>query len=434
MKIHKILRVLQKPWFTDTYTKIVKSYFKSYDFLLFKYRKEFQENKEIYDARKRRVLDAMTLRRIPDRVPVGAGGVNFFPAKYAGITCADFMFDYEKMRYANLKMNADFDFDVTFPTYMFGMGRFITATQTNLLKIPGRDLQPNSIYQYYEIERLLQEEYGDLLEQGLELFMEKVAPRMSPIFNKSLITRLAYYTRIIVETFKYAQIMMKMAIEYRAKGYYNPINAFSFPPMDLMSFAFRTVRGLSKDLLKKDIRPLVIEFCERMEKWLTPTFSLTQKLFGAPGIVVFSERGFSFSPKQFETYFWPTFKKMIISFANEGCIAALAIEGDATHVIHYLLELPKKVARQCIFACDQTDIFKANKILDGHMCIMGNIPLSTMCVGTPKDVEKYCERLFKELKPGGGFILSPALGIPDEAKAENVHAMINYAHKYGSYE
>ena len=49
MKIHKILRLLQKSWFTDTYTKIVKNYFKSYNFLLFKYRKEFQENKEIYE-------------------------------------------------------------------------------------------------------------------------------------------------------------------------------------------------------------------------------------------------------------------------------------------------------------------------------------------------------------------------------------------------
>ena len=82
---------------------------------------------------------------------------------------------------------------------------------------------------------------------------------------------------------------------------------------------------------------------------------------------------------------------------------------------------------------DTSDIFEVNRILDGHMCIMGNIPLSTMCVGTPKDVEKYCDKMFAELKPGGGFITCSALGIPDEAKPENVHAMINYALKHGNY-
>ena len=194
------------------------------------------------------------------------------------------------------------------------------------------------------------------------------------------------------------------------------------------------MKGVARDMLKKETQTYIIEICERMEKWITPTFSLMPKLFGAPGIVVFSERGFSFSPKQFETFFWPTMKKMIISFANKGYISALAIEGDATHLIPLLLELPKKVSRQSIFVCDTSDIFQVNKILDGHMCIMGNIPLSTMCVGTPKNIEKYCEKLFSELKPGGGFILSPALGIPDEAKAENVHAMINYTHKHGNYK
>ena len=82
---------------------------------------------------------------------------------------------------------------------------------------------------------------------------------------------------------------------------------------------------------------------------------------------------------------------------------------------------------------DSSDIFEVNRILDGHMSIVGNIPLSTMCVGTPKDVEKYCDKMFAELKPGGGFLNCSALGVPDEARPENVHAMINYTHKHGKY-
>ncbi len=124
---------------------------------------------------------------------------------------------------------------------------------------------------------------------------------------------------------------------------------------------------------------------------------------------------------------------MILALVKEGLVPFLTWESDVTHLVPFLTELPRSVARRCVFNCDTSDIFEVHRILDGHMAIAGNIPLSTMCVGTPHEVEKYCAKLFDVLKPGGGYLLSPALGIPDEARPENVHAMINYAHKYGKY-
>lgn len=56
-----------------------------------------------------------------------------------------------------------------------------------------------------------------------------------------------------------------------------------------------------------------------------------------------------------------------------------------------------------------------------------------MCVGTPQDVKNACEKLFAGLKGNGWYILNPALGNPDQAKPKNIHAMINYAKKYGPY-
>ncbi|MFO8018185.1 MAG: hypothetical protein R6U96_06080 [Promethearchaeia archaeon] len=41
--------------------------------------------------------------------------------------------------------------------------------------------------------------------------------------------------------------------------------------------------------------------------------------------------------------------------------------------------------------------------------------------------------MFAELKPGGGFINCSALGIPDEAKPENVRALIDYTREHGTY-
>ena len=236
LKLKNLLNYIKKPWFIDTYSKLAHSFSKYYHYLSFKYREEFEQNREIYESRKRRVYDAVFMRRIPDRVPVGGGGINFFAAKYSGISIKDYMYDYKKMKAATIKMNSAFDLDVTFPTFMFAMARFMTATQANLIKIPGRELQDNASYQYNEFERLKQEEYPILLKQGMDFFMAEIAPRISNVLNMKFSKRFAYYTRVLLETLKYTQVIMDLTVEFKAKGFFSPISSFSFPPMDLMSF------------------------------------------------------------------------------------------------------------------------------------------------------------------------------------------------------
>jgi uroporphyrinogen-III decarboxylase len=51
-------------------------------------------------------------------------------------------------------------------------------------------------------------------------------------------------------------------------------------------------------------------------------------------------------------------------------------------------------------------------------------------VGTPDDVDAYCRKLIEKVGKGGGFILDGAIGIPDEAKPENVMAMFESVKKY----
>jgi len=52
--------------------------------------------------------------------------------------------------------------------------------------------------------------------------------------------------------------------------------------------------------------------------------------------------------------------------------------------------------------------------------------------GTPEDVDEYCRKLIKTVGEGGGFILDGAIGIPDEARVENVIAMANSVKKYAN--
>ena len=74
----------------------------------------------------------------------------------------------------------------------------------------------------------------------------------------------------------------------------------------------------------------------------------------------------------------------------------------------------------------ETDIFKAREILDGHMCIMGDVPAAMLYMENPDKIYAYCTRLIRELGPEG-FILQSGCDIPANARLENVKAMVSAA-------
>ena len=96
-----------------------------------------------------------------------------------------------------------------------------------------------------------------------------------------------------------------------------------------------------------------------------------------------------------------------------------------------ILELPEGWG---IAYFEKTDVVKAKKVLQGHSCVMGGIPMGLLVGGTPMKIEEYIKNLLEEVKPGGGFILAPGVGTaPSETPVENIHALIEAVEKYGYY-
>jgi uroporphyrinogen-III decarboxylase len=104
------------------------------------------------------------------------------------------------------------------------------------------------------------------------------------------------------------------------------------------------------------------------------------------------------------------------------------MDADWTLNLPYLKELPKG---KCICELDgTTNIFKAKEILNGHMCIMGDVPATLLTLGKPDEVTAYCMNLIDVIGKGGGFILSTGCECPVDAKFENVKAMFDTAKNY----
>jgi uroporphyrinogen-III decarboxylase len=128
------------------------------------------------------------------------------------------------------------------------------------------------------------------------------------------------------------------------------------------------------------------------------------------------------SPKLWDRFVWPYLKELVDIVAEEGGIPILHFDSNWDREIERLLELP---ARKCILALDgQTDIFRAKKILAGHMCIMGDVPPGLLTLGSVDEVKTYCDRLLTEVGPDG-YIMAMGCAVPMNAKFENVKAMVD---------
>jgi uroporphyrinogen-III decarboxylase len=127
------------------------------------------------------------------------------------------------------------------------------------------------------------------------------------------------------------------------------------------------------------------------------------------------------SPPMWERFAWPYFRRLVTEVTEAGLIALLHLDSDWTRELSRFRELPRG---KCIMALDgATDIFKARAALDGHMCIMGDVPASMLYLEDADTVHAYCTRLIRELGPEG-FILHSGCDIPTNAKIENVRAMV----------
>ena len=136
------------------------------------------------------------------------------------------------------------------------------------------------------------------------------------------------------------------------------------------------------------------------------------------------------SDKQYETFYWPSFRKVIMGLIGEGLVPLLFAEGRYNNRLEIINDLPKG---KVLWHFDQTDMAKAKEILGDTACIAGNVPTSLLCTGTPQAVKEYCRKLIEVCGKGGGFILTGGASI-DKGNPDNLHAMMAAAREYGVYK
>ncbi len=408
---------------------------------------------ELYQEREKRVSDAIELK-IPDRVPVMLE-LSYFPARYAGITCEAAFYDYDRWLDAYRRSVQDFAPDIVWVTPFFP-GKVYEILDPRQIKWPGHGIDPHRAHQFIEGEFLKADEYDALMEDHTDFLLRCYLPRiygalepfskLPPFWMTTFSHRdLPELAEALVSPEIYGALeklleagreMAKWSAQRKAFG--EEIENLGFPlhgargahvPFDILSYHIRGMQGMYLDMFRQPEK-LIEVFDNLMPIQLKKSVMYAKKA-GRKRVFWALHRGADcfMSKKQFEKFYWPYVKKIVHTLIDEGLVPCLFLEGDYTSRLEYFLELPKgKVMGR--FDC--SDIKKAKEVLNGHMCIMGNVPSSVLATGTPQEVEEYCRMLIDVVGKGGGLIVAPRSSI-DDARPENVKRMVDFTKEYGRY-
>jgi hypothetical protein len=409
-----------------------------------------------YAERDNRVSEAITMK-VPDRVPIQLF-VGYFAGRYCGIPFSAAYYDAEKWRAANIKTITELQPDVYWAQTAAVSGKALELLGPLQFKWPGFGVAPNSSHQAIELEPMKPEEYEAFLSDPTDYIVRAFLPRVveaaAPMAKlppfRSLVTSMGLVRYLAQCTLpEIAEMLEKFreAGELQAKwqsldiNFHEEMAGLGFPsyntpfmmaaaPFDMVSDFLRGMRGAMLDMFR--IPDKLLETCDMLCKQTVsaikampaPAAGSVKRVFMA---LHRGSDGFMSLP-QFEKFYWPTLKKVILTLVDAGWTPCPFFEGIWDQRLEYLRELPKgKVL--CHFA--KTDPEKAKAVLGGHLCFMVDVPGFLLQTGSISEVEDYCKNLIRVCGKDGGYIMTSTC--LDEATPVNVKAMIDATRKHGRY-
>jgi hypothetical protein len=409
------------------------------------------EAEKLYKERVTRFIKAIKLEK-PDRVPVMIPA-QFLPSVYAGYNLGTVMHDYGKLKEAWLKFLNDFEMDSFLPPSLALPAKVLEMIDFKLLKWPGYNLPDDApSYQFVEGEYMPPEEYDALIYDPADFlqryFLPRCAGAFKPFSKLAALTpfvaipigyiaqfadpeiRKAYETifEAAQEAMKWAMAVGEMSQIGLTAGYPNIWGGMSQAPFDMVGDFLRGTRGIMMDIFQ---RPDKLQ--QAMAKLVPVAISdavTSANASGCPIIFIPLHKGTGgfMSNKQFEEFYWPTLREVMMGLINEGLIPLPFAEGNYEPRLEIIKDLPRS---STIWFFEHMDMAKAKKIL-GHTCIAGNVPVTMMVTGKPAEVKERCRQLIEVCAPGSGYILTAGAWM-DIGNPDNLRAMMEAAKEYGVY-
>jgi Uroporphyrinogen decarboxylase (URO-D) len=398
----------------------------------------------LYEERTQRIARAVALE--PSERPPFLPFMQFFPKRYLGATHEQMMYDYELLAKAHHTAILDLQPDAyNHPFPITALGSLMDILAPVIFQWPGGALAADRPYQYVEGEYMTADEYDDFIFDPTDfmwrIFLPRAYKTLEPLKNISY-TPGSFYTRFMsaLSVFTRSDISRafqalgraaaeagalvdrgaRFAAEMKSLGFPMQFGGISYAPFDYIGDLLRGTRGIFLDMFRCPDK--LREALQKALKIMVKGAEAACRATGNPYVFIPLHKGNDrhMSQNQFNTFYWPTLKQLILDLIDLDLVPSPFWESECTSRLETIADVPPG---KVIYMFEGTDIFRAKEVLGDVVCLRGNVPASLLCVGTPDEVKDYCRTLIRKVGKNGGFILDGGVGIPDEAKLENARAM-----------
>ena len=406
-----------------------------------------------YKARATRMMKAFRME-IPDRVPIHLAA-NSFVAYNAGYTFKDMLYDYSKIKPAWIKFLEEFDQDSADAPGFFA-ARVYEILDYKVNKWPGHGLpDTTTLPNFVEKEYMRADEYNLFIKDPFDFGLRHFTPRTwgafeplasIPCFSsyQGLPERLMmmcqdpHFQKLFKavwkasqENVKHQKVMGECAQASLDRGFPPLMGGVMLAPFDTIADMLRGTHGSVMDMYRQPEK--LLETMEVIAQRSQESAVSMVNMARSPVVFVPMHKGDDsfMSVKQFEKFYWPTFRKLLLGVVNEGCVPMMVIDGSYNEArLKIISELPRS---SVVWTMEKTDMAMAKKILGTSACIAGNVTAAMLYTQTSQKIKEYCKKLIDTCAPGGGYILALGSGI-DKCDPANLQAVVEAGKEYGVYK
>ena len=293
----------------------------------------------------------------------------------------------------------------------FASAPFFPLQFMTRIQLPGRDLAEDSVWQLDERELMTHEDYDTILDKGWNAF-----------FGPYVRDRLGIdLPALMQDTAKAPQALEK----FHSKG------LLVYQKLVAITVNESLSGGRSMPKFMRDLFTMPDKVEAVLDLILKDSLDLLgRQMQGSPNpspvVSISPARGASefFSPRLWERFVFKYIKAVVDFITERGYICNIHCDSNWERDLDYFREFKPGTV---VFESDAgTKMSKIREKLGDRLAIKGDVPANLMVLGTPEQVHAYCRELI-EASDGRGLILGCGCSCPQNAKLENVRAMISAA-------
>lgn len=283
--------------------------------------------------------------------------------------------------------------------------------------------------QHPEREYMYDDEYDEFIKNPYDFFLEKISTRTNFAYSKGEVARQFAFAKWILSQNELGERLGKVNKTISDKyGHWAPpagSGNHQYIPFDFLADHCRGFSKIPVDVRRQPEK--VLEACEAlMPMCLWTGMNKVQTNVGSNMIP--THMAAYLKTKDFEKFYWPTFKAVVHKTAQRGQAMSIFIENDWDRYVDYLEEMP--MGTRMYMEYGDPKKFK-DKLGKKHI-IAGFYPLTLFKTGTKEQCIDKAKEIIDVMAPGGNYYFlcdKSALTLGD-INVENYKATMQYVNEH----